>query len=369
MKSMDKYLFCILLCTLFLVGCNKMESAQSTAPDVTVAETSETTIPDESISYTTAFEIAANTESEEPSDGRENSDIQLEKAVHPSTGYAMYDALIEKCIWAALHTTPDDFDLFEKEQIPDVLRYGNSDSSFSFTCMDLDDDDDDELLIYQKWMDDSPVYAAYTIENGQLVWLLKGNERNRYYICSDGKIGNEGSSGAMYSTISTYSYSDGILSLIESYFTDDTQGNGNYWFYSQKGPNAPDAESISEEAFNSAVSNIKKIYLSLDGMSLNTYMEQDEQAIRLDIQTAAQTEKYVHGEEKYELWDTVLNRLWKILKYRLSSEEMKQLTQEQLIWIDQKETAAQNTNSEYSFEIQASYTKERISELLMRIKS
>lgn len=366
---MDKYLFCIFLCTLFLVGCNKMESGQSTAPDVTVAETSETTIPDESISFTTAFETAANTESEEPFDGQENSDIQLEKVVHPSTGYAMYDALIEKCIWATLHTTPDDFDLFEKEQIPDVLRYGDSDSSFSFTCMDLDGDGDDELLIYQKLRDNFPIYAAYTIETGQLVWLLKGGERNRFYICSDEKIGNESSSGAVYSTIATYLYADGILSLNECYFTDNTRGNGNYWFYSTKEPYAPDAESISEEAFNGAVANIKKAYLSLDGMSLNTYMEQDEQAIRLDIQTAAQNENRTHGEEKYELWDTVLNRLWRILKYRLSTEEMAQLTQKQLIWIDQKETAAQNTNSEDGFEIQAAYTKERVSELLMYLNN
>lgn len=107
----------------------------------------------------------------------------------------------------------------------------------------------------------------------------------------------------------------------------------------------------------------------LEGLTLQDYMAQDEQAIRSDVAVATYQEVQLHGKEKYQLWDTVLNRLWKILKYRLSSEEMKQLTQEQLIWIDQKETAAQNTNSEYSFEIQASYTKERISELLMRIKS
>lgn len=361
---MDKYPFCILLCTLFLVGCSKTESVQPTIPDVTVTETSETTIQAES-SYTIAVETAATIESEETFDGPENSDLQFEIVVHPSTGYAVYDALIEKCIWTTLHTAPDDFDLFEKEQIPDVLRYGDSDSSFSFIRMDLDDDGDNELLIYQQQIDDSPVYAAYSIENGQLVWLLKGGERNRYYICSDGKIGNEGSSGAMYSTIATYCYSGGVLSLNECYFTDDIRENGNHWFYSQIGSYSPDAKPISEEEFNSAVANIRKNYLSLDGMSLNTYMEQDEQAIRLDIQTAAQNENQTHGEEKYELWDTVLNRLWRILKYRLSTEEMAQLTREQLIWINQKETATQNTNSEDGFEIQAAYTKDRISELLI----
>ena len=102
----------------------------------------------------------------------------------------------------------------------------------------------------------------------------------------------------------------------------------------------------------------------LEGLTLQDYMAQDEQAIRSDVAVAAYREAQLHGKEKYQLWDTVLNRLWRILKYRLSSEEMKQLTQEQLAWIDQKEAAAENVDSEKGFEIQAAYTKERIDTLL-----
>ena len=43
---------------------------------------------------------------------------------------------------------------------------------------------------------------------------------------------------------------------------------------------------------------------------------------------------------------------------------MKQLTQEQLAWIGQKEVAAQNAEAEKGFEIQAEYTKNRINELM-----
>ena len=43
---------------------------------------------------------------------------------------------------------------------------------------------------------------------------------------------------------------------------------------------------------------------------------------------------------------------------------MKQLTQEQLAWIDKKEAAAQNAEAEKGFEIQAEYTKNRINELM-----
>ena len=97
-------------------------------------------------------------------------------------------------------------------------------------------------------------------------------------------------------------------------------------------------------------------------------MEQDEQAIRFDIQQANQNESQFHGKEKYELWDIVLNRLWRILKYRLSSEEMNQLTQEQLTWIDEKEAAAKNEDLENGFEIQAEYTKNRIAELIIMLQ-
>ena len=93
-------------------------------------------------------------------------------------------------------------------------------------------------------------------------------------------------------------------------------------------------------------------------------MTQDEQAIRSDVAVATYQESQLHGKEKYDLWDVVLNRLWRILKYRLSSEEMKQLTREQLAWIDKKEAAAQNVEAEKGFEIQAEYTKNRINELL-----
>ena len=168
----------------------------------------------------------------------------------------------------------------------------------------------------------------------------------------------------MYFEISTYTYKDGLLSLDECYFANDFRDEKNPWFYSQIGSDDPNATPISEETFHTETDKMEQTYMPLDGLTLQDYMFQDEQAVRSDVAEATYREAQLHGKEKYRLWDTVLNRLWRILKYRLSSEEMKQLTQEQLAWIDKKEAAAQGAESETGFEIQAEYTKERIDTLL-----
>lgn len=370
---MKKPLFCTLFCLLFLVGCGKTKALEPTDLSINLIESTEPTATETNHTETKevleATEIAPSTEAPttapEPTGPSQSPSLpQPQKLEHPSTGYAVYDAVIEKCIWAALHTTGDDIDLLEKKQISDVFCFGDSDSSFQFTCMDLDNNGNEELIIYQNNTENSIIYAAYTIDNGNLIWFLKGGERNRYYLRADGKIGNSGSSGAAFSTDATYTYNNGILSLDECYFTDGMRNDGNYWLYSQKEPYDPNAALISQEAYDTATANMYKTYISLNGTALQDYITQDEQAIRSDVVVATYQESQLHGKEKYDLWDVVLNRLWRILKYRLSSEEMKQLTREQLAWIDKKEVAAQNAEAEKGFEIQAEYTKNRINELM-----
>lgn len=368
---MKRSLFCVLLCICFLAGCNKAESPQASSPQIITTVATET-IPPASES-TDATVIAETTIATEPeSTSKNHSDIaQSTKIEHPSTGYAVYDGIVEKCIWASLHALPDDIDLLDNKQISNVFRFNDINDTeypFYFICKDLDNDGDEELLVFRDSIEDSPIYAAYTITNGWLTWLLNGGERNWYYLRADGKIGNHSSFGAMYTTEATYTYKDDVLSLDECYFTDGSQEDGNYWFYSQKEPYDPNATSISQETYETETANMYKTYISLNGTALRDYMEQDEQAIRFDIQQANQNESQFHGKEKYELWDIVLNRLWKILKYRLSSEEMNQLTQEQLTWIDEKEAAAKNEDLENGFEIQAEYTKNRIAELIIMLQ-
>ena len=366
---MKKLLFSILFCFLFLVGCGKPKAPEPTGLSINLIEATEPAATEADHAETAeTTEIIPSTEAPttgpEPTSPSQSPSLpQPQKLEHPSPGYGLYDALIEKCIWCSLHTSRGDnidTDILD----PIIFQLGNSGLSRYYTIKDIDNDGNKELFIYDCWGDDSPIFAGYSIDNGQLVWFLKGGPRCRYYLCSDGKIALEGSSGAAYSTIETYLYKNGTIQFEECYFTDDTRGVGNYWFYSQKEAYAPDAIPITKEAFGAASESIQKTYMFLEGLTLQDYMAQDEQAIRSDVAVAAYREDQLRGKEKYQLWDTVLNRLWRILKYRLSSEEMKQLTQEQLAWIDKKEAAAENADSEKGFEIQAAYTKERIDTLL-----
>ena len=372
---MKKLLFSILFCLLFLVGCGKTKAPEPTGLSINLIEATEPaateadrTEPAEATETAETTEIIPSAEAPttvpEPTSPSQSPSLpQPQKLEHPSTGYGLYDALIEKCIWCSLHTSMGD-DIDTDILDPIIFQLGNSGLSRYYTIKDIDNDGNKELFIYDCWGDDSPIFAGYSIGNGQLVWFLKGGPRCRYYLCSDGKIALEGSSGAAYSTIETYLYKNGTIQFEECYFTDDTRGVGNYWFYSQKEAYAPDAIPVTKEAFWAASESIQKTYMFLEGLTLQDYMAQDEQAIRSDVAVAAYREDQLRGKEKYQLWDTVLNRLWRILKYRLSSEEMKQLTQEQLVWIDKKEAAAENVDSEKGFEIQAAYTKERIDTLL-----
>lgn len=369
---MKKLLFSILFCLLFLVGCGKPKAPEPTGLSINLMEATEAVATEADPAQTTAVPETAETapstetpttEPEPTTPSQAPSLPQPQKVEHPSTGYGLYDALIEKCIWASINCCVEDLDILEEMQVSTIFRYGKYNLSLCFTTMDIDNDGVEELVIHDCGMGDCIVYAAYSIDNSQLIWLLNGGEKNRYYLCTDGKIANYLPGGPLCSW-TTYDYANSTVSLIDCYFRDELRIEEHYWYYSQKEVFDPDAIMVSEEDFNAAVASMEQTYMTLDGPTLQDYMAQDEQAIRSDAALAAYREVQLHGKEKYQLWDTVLNRLWRILKYRLSSEEMKQLTQEQLAWIDQKEAAAQSVEAEKGFEIQAEYTKERIDTLL-----
>lgn len=88
--------------------------------------------------------------------------------------------------------------------------------------------------------------------------------------------------------------------------------------------------------------------------------------------TQTQADLNTLSGELYTVWDDALNAIWEILKEELSAEDMKQLTKEELQWIDEKEAAVQAAGAEveggsmYSMVVNqkaADLTKERVYEL------
>ena len=79
------------------------------------------------------------------------------------------------------------------------------------------------------------------------------------------------------------------------------------------------------------------------------------------------------AQQKYQVWDDALNQLWADLKGLLGEEEMRELTNEELAWIREKEAAALEAAAEYEggsiypavySGTLTSLTKQRVYELL-----
>lgn len=88
---------------------------------------------------------------------------------------------------------------------------------------------------------------------------------------------------------------------------------------------------------------------------------------------ATQADMNDAAHQKYLIWDGTLNQLWSDLKDLLSEGEMRQLTNEELAWIQEKEAAALEAAAEYEggsiyptiyYSTLSNLTKQRVYELL-----
>ena len=81
-----------------------------------------------------------------------------------------------------------------------------------------------------------------------MVHVLDGWERNRYYLCENGCVANEGSSSAFESSYNYYTYSGTELNLVESVLYHGLQNEEHPWFYSTEDePDIKNAEPISQD--------------------------------------------------------------------------------------------------------------------------
>lgn len=66
----------------------------------------------------------------------------------------------------------------------------------------------------------------------------------------------------------------------------------------------------------------------------------------LENESLTQMELNAKAQELYELWDSLLNQQWAVLKKTLDTEAMRALTAEELEWIAQKETAVEEAGAD-----------------------
>lgn len=149
--------------------------------------------------------------------------------------------------------------LDQEEEIPAeygfssaIKRSGNAEEP-GYLVRDLNGDGTDELLIGCSGTEPgdsqhSVVYDIYTVWEGKLIHVLNGWERNRYYLCENGRIANEGSNGAADSSWTYFSFDGEKLILQEAVIYNEEKDQENPWFYCA-GPECDleKAIAISEE--------------------------------------------------------------------------------------------------------------------------
>ena len=163
-----------------------------------------------------------------------------------TTGYAAYDALLA--------------------EISDLRRSGASEAQTDFShdllsandyyqtpgwlLRDLDGDGIPELLLGANWDEGHAViFNIYRSGGTRAVRVVNGWNRNRWYLCTDGSLANEGSSSAFESSYSYYRYTSGELQHLETLMYLDDGSGGSPWRYSvttDQYVNSGDFHSVTE---------------------------------------------------------------------------------------------------------------------------
>ena len=111
------------------------------------------------------------------------------------------------------------------------------------------------------------VYEIYTVLDGKLVCILSSGEQDRYYLCEDNVIANEGSSSVSCSSWSYYDMEEDHLQLREAIFTDGEYDRNDPWFYTTEQPYVDYSKPVSEEEARSIISSYEYMAISFIPLS------------------------------------------------------------------------------------------------------
>ena len=159
------------------------------------------------------------------------------------------------------------FEYAMEHDLSEVVRYS---TGVGYALKDLDKNGIPELIIEGIGTDDFSegiAYGIYTLVNNQPVNIATSWARNRYYICTDNTILNEGSGGAGHSVITVYRLSGQALMPLENLMTY-FDGNERDGYYRQTGSLSwdpqPGDQKIDGDTFQAGVEQLEsKIYTPL----------------------------------------------------------------------------------------------------------
>ena len=146
-----------------------------------------------------------------------------------TTGYAAYDALLAEISGLRRSGASD----VQTDFSHDLLSVNDYYQTPGWLLRDLDGDGIPELLLGANWDEGHTViFNIYRYGGTRAVRVVNGWNRNRWYLCTDGSLANEGSSSAFESSFSYYSYTSGELQHLETLLYLDDGSGGSPWRYS-----------------------------------------------------------------------------------------------------------------------------------------
>ncbi|MCD7813283.1 MAG: DUF1311 domain-containing protein [Lachnospiraceae bacterium] len=338
------------------------------------------------------------TEASEKVSGGEGNEESSEASV---TGFVQYDEILQ--LYLTGLNAGWDASGFDENGLCYLTGYLSSAEEFGYFLMDVDGDGTEELLVGQVSEAEDAYqgmfYDFYTIKEEELVQVTASAERGRFYLCMDGTIACEGSSGAFCSSNAFYTFTGTELELTEAVLYDAWEDEENPYFYSTTDEWEDHSTPISQEEASAILNSHEYLEIPYTALSevaeklgvAETVSARKQQAIeeveaasveaeaivdQLDNDSLSQSELNQLSYEMYQIWDDILNVLWGYLKDSLPEEEMAALTEEEIAWITEKESAIAAAGAEFEGGTMQPYventtgaemTKERVYVLLEKL--
>ena len=181
--------------------------------------------------------------------------------------YPQYNEIIRKYYEGALAGW--DISQFQENDLCYLAGYYSDINKLGYCLLDVDNDGTDELFIGTTEDEgyEGMFFDMYTLTDGKAELVTTSGERDRYYLCEDNTIANEGSSSAFLSVNYYYDYKSGKLSLQDGIVYDEDIDPQNPWFYGTLDNGEDSLEPISEGAADSIKSKYKYMKLPFSSLS------------------------------------------------------------------------------------------------------